>query len=284
MLKYPYSFNLDRYGCSENGFCTNADFCKCAPGSFGPDCSKKCQCVHGQCSDGNSGSGLCKCASGYIGATCSTRTLTIAIPVTLGCIAVFALLFFIGRQKYKAMQLQAQLMSTDWKAEWESIRLRQNGQKSSMKSLVNLLSKISGNSIISKEKVSNQNQAIWNGKEVMLKRLRKDDIDLNDILRWEIKQMKDLKHPNLCLFIGACLTSPNVSILNEVCGKGSLEDILYNDEITLGWNFRYSMLKVGAILLISVRVCFITSINLTYEFLTNLRKLRSFKSTHKLYH
>ena len=59
--------------------------------------------------------------------------------------------------------------------------------------------------------------------------------------------MRDIKHPNLCLFIGACIDTDHVAILNEVCGKGSLEDILSNDDIDLGWDFRYSMLKVWSI-------------------------------------
>ena len=57
--------------------------------------------------------------------------------------------------------------------------------------------------------------------------------------------MRDIKHANLCLFIGACIDTEHVAILNEVCGKGSLEDILSNDDIDLGWDFRYSMMKVS---------------------------------------
>ena len=65
--------------------------------------------------------------------------------------------------------------------------------------------------------------------------------------------MRDIKHPNLCLFIGACIDTEHVAILNEVCGKGSLKDILSNDDIDLGWDFKYSMMKV-LIVCLSVRL------------------------------
>ena len=68
---------------------------------------------------------------------------------------------------------------------------------------------------------------------------------MTKIIKEEIKEMKDISHPNLCQFIGAVVESPNVAILNEVCGKGSLEDVLYNDDVDLGWDFRFSLLKVG---------------------------------------
>ena len=78
-----------------------------------------------------------------------------------------------------------------------------------------------------------------------MKLIRKEDVELTDRLRWEVKEMRDIKHANLCLFIGACIDTEHVAILNEVCGKGSLEDILSNDDIDLGWDFRYSMMKVS---------------------------------------
>lgn len=89
----------------------------------------------------------------------------------------------------------------------------------------------------------------------MVKLIRKEDVELSDKLRWEVKEMRDIKHPNLCLFIGACIDTEHVAILNEVCGKGSLEDILSNDDIDLGWDFRYSMMKV------CLSVCFASGVS-----------------------
>ena len=138
----------------------------------------------------------------------------------------------------------AQLMSMDWKASWEEIRMRQKRDKSSMKSMMSMMSMMSAKSG-KEEKMVCQNQGNWNGKEIVIKQIRKDDVQLTDMIRWEIKQMKDIKHPNLCAFIGAVIESPHVAVLNEVCGKGSLEDILYNDDMELGWDFKYSMMKVS---------------------------------------
>jgi atrial natriuretic peptide receptor A len=55
-------------------------------------------------------------------------------------------------------------------------------------------------------------------------------------------QMKDLTHDHLVRFIGACVTSPHCSLLTEYCPRGSLEDILENDQIQLDWMFRYSLM------------------------------------------
>ena len=54
---------------------------------------------------------------------------------------------------------------------------------------------------------------------MVIKRLNKDSIIDTLTLRKEIKEMRDLKHPNLTNFIGACLDSPNVAILIELAGK-----------------------------------------------------------------
>lgn len=232
------------YGCDLTyGECTAADFCKCQDGYYGKDCTGKCDCQNGKCSDGESGSGQCTCDAGYIGSKCSTHQAIIIAPTFIGIVLLLALLFVVGRHKYRQMQMMADLMSTDWKADWDNVRMRQKMQKSSMKSLVSMMSMMSAKSNKQEEKVVCQNQGMWNGREIVAKMIRKDDIELTDEIRWEIKQMKDLKHPNLCPFVGACIESPNICILNEVCGKGSLEDLLGNDSVELGWNFRYSMLK-----------------------------------------
>lgn len=49
---------------------------------------------------------------------------------------------------------------------------------------------------------------------------------------------RELDHPNLCKFIGGCVEVPNVAIVTEYCPKGSLSDVLLNEEIPLNWGFR----------------------------------------------
>lgn len=233
-----------KYGCTF-GSCTAGDFCKCTSGYYGKDCSKKCDCENGKCSDGNSGTGKCSCDSGYTGSTCSVSKAVLGTGIAIGLACLFGVLFFIGRYFFKKIELNAQLMSTEWVVEWDSIRMRQKKNKSSMKSLMSMISMMSTKSGKDdrEEKVVCQNQGNWNGKDIVVKLLRKENVELTHELRWEVKEMRDIKHPNLCLFIGACIDTDHVAILNEVCGKGSLEDILSNDDIDLGWDFRYSMMK-----------------------------------------
>ncbi|KAJ4945240.1 hypothetical protein JOQ06_013775, partial [Pogonophryne albipinna] len=41
-------------------------------------------------------------------------------------------------------------------------------------------------------------------------------------------------------FIGGCVEPPDVAIVTEYCPKGSLNDVLLNEEIPLNWGFRFS--------------------------------------------
>lgn len=49
---------------------------------------------------------------------------------------------------------------------------------------------------------------------------------------------RELDHPNLCKFIGGFIEVPNVAIVTEYCPKGSLSDVLLNEDIPLNWGFR----------------------------------------------
>ncbi|KAK7465933.1 hypothetical protein BaRGS_00037511 [Batillaria attramentaria] len=55
--------------------------------------------------------------------------------------------------------------------------------------------------------------------------------------------MKDLQNDHIVRFVGACIDYPNQCLLTEYCPKGSLQDVLENDQIKLDWMFRYSIMQ-----------------------------------------
>ena len=55
-------------------------------------------------------------------------------------------------------------------------------------------------------------------------------------------QMRDLHHDHLVRFLGACVDAPHACLLTEYCPKGSLQDILENEQFKLDWMFRYSLM------------------------------------------
>jgi len=239
-------------GCPyEFGECIAPGTCKCNFGRYGVSCQNKCpDCgTNGKCSDGAGGNGKCICESGYIGDNCETSVALIVVPSVLGSIGFVIAMFFLVKSCLKDQALKAALYNMDWQVNWDDIRLRQKQNRSSMKSMVSMvsmmtsrMSRMSGKSG-KEDKIVCQNQGSWNGKEIVIKTLNKDTIHLTDQIRREIMEMKDINHVNLCAFIGAVVQSPNIAVLNEICAKGSLEDVLFNNDTEIDWSFKFSMLK-----------------------------------------
>ena len=50
--------------------------------------------------------------------------------------------------------------------------------------------------------------------------------------------MEVLRHPNIVLFLGACIKPPNLGLVLEYCTRGSLWSVLQNHEIDLKWEDR----------------------------------------------
>ncbi|XP_023227111.1 atrial natriuretic peptide receptor 1-like [Centruroides sculpturatus] len=128
--------------------------------------------------------------------------------------------FFI----YRHFKLEAELSSMTWKVKWDDIiTTKQNlNRKPGSKMSLNR------NSII--------------GAIVAIKPINKSRIELTRPLLLEFKKMKDLHHDHIVRFIGSCVEPPNCCLLTEYCPRGSLQDILENDEIKLDWMFRFSLM------------------------------------------
>jgi serine/threonine protein kinase len=69
----------------------------------------------------------------------------------------------------------------------------------------------------------------WKGIEVAVKRFIKQKLTERRLLefRAEMAFLSELHHPNVVVFIGACVKMPNLCIVTEFVKQGALKDILY---------------------------------------------------------
>ncbi|XP_076441155.1 atrial natriuretic peptide receptor 1-like [Babylonia areolata] len=80
------------------------------------------------------------------------------------------------------------------------------------------------------------------GQKVLVKTYHNEEFQLTPRIRKEVMTVRHLVHPNLCPFIGGTVQPGNIFILYEYCSKGSLIDLLSNEDLPLNWIFRFSML------------------------------------------
>uniref|UniRef100_A0A4W5QTN6 guanylate cyclase n=1 Tax=Hucho hucho TaxID=62062 RepID=A0A4W5QTN6_9TELE len=71
----------------------------------------------------------------------------------------------------------------------------------------------------------------------------KKRIELTRRVLFELKHMRDVQNEHLTRFIGACIDPPNICIITEYCPRGSLQDLMESESMTLDWMFRYSLIN-----------------------------------------
>lgn len=73
----------------------------------------------------------------------------------------------------------------------------------------------------------------YKGTIVCIKRIYKKNVDINRTLKKQLQLRKELHHDNINRFIGACIDQPNMLIVTKYCTRGSLYDILQNEDLNL---------------------------------------------------
>lgn len=93
----------------------------------------------------------------------------------------------------------------------------------------------------------------WKGIEVAVKRFIKQKLTERRMLefRAEMAFLSELHHPNIVIFIGACIKKPNLCIVAEFVKQGALKDLLYGTTtkgkmVKLEWKQRLQMLRSAA--------------------------------------
>ncbi|RWS01832.1 atrial natriuretic peptide receptor 1-like isoform X3, partial [Dinothrombium tinctorium] len=148
-------------------------------------------------------------------------------------------------------KLEVELASMSWKIRYEDILStdKRQAQGKRLGSLVSL-NRYSVTSSISAETMAatDLNKQVfvktgyYKGTVVAIKTINKSRVEVNRSLMLEMKKVKDLQHDHIVRFIGACIDPPSMCLVTEYCPKGSLQDILENEEIKLDWMFRYSLM------------------------------------------
>ncbi|XP_077527361.1 guanylyl cyclase at 32E [Haemaphysalis longicornis] len=81
----------------------------------------------------------------------------------------------------------------------------------------------------------------YKGNVVHIKRVYKKNVDLTRSIRKELIQVREMRHENVTPFIGACVDPPNICVLTLFCARGSLEDVLKNEDLDLDSMFVSSL-------------------------------------------
>jgi serine/threonine protein kinase/ABC-type branched-subunit amino acid transport system substrate-binding protein len=82
--------------------------------------------------------------------------------------------------------------------------------------------------------------AIYNGEKVAVKKFLKQKVTDNVLLelRTESAILCELQHPNILRFIGMCIKPPNLCLVAEFLERGSLSNILYNNDNHMNWDHK----------------------------------------------
>ncbi|XP_034539855.1 retinal guanylyl cyclase 1 [Notolabrus celidotus] len=87
------------------------------------------------------------------------------------------------------------------------------------------------------------NVAVFEGDWVWLKKCPNGSVTcVNNSTEYVFVKLRDMRHENLNLYLGLFYDSGIFGIVTEHCTRGSLEDLLSNEEVRLDWMFKSSLL------------------------------------------
>ncbi|XP_019756658.1 guanylate cyclase 32E isoform X2 [Dendroctonus ponderosae] len=190
---------------------------------------------------------------GFRGEKCITHTIEITGGVAGGVVLIMLIICLV---LYRNWKYEQELDSLLWKIDYRDMEI--NGEPNS--NVVGNKLPRSNQPFIRTSQVSLSSNpdadfrystiftqiGIYKGRVFAIKKVHKKSIDITREMKKELKLMRDLRHDNLIAFIGACTDPPNICIVTEYCTRGSLKDILENEDVKLDNMFIASL--VGDIL------------------------------------
>ncbi|XP_056331781.1 atrial natriuretic peptide receptor 1 [Danio aesculapii] len=178
---------------------------------------------------------------------CRARTIAMHQMISIVLFLILIIIFTVTVFIYRKLKLEKELVAQLWRISWDDIQmshlekaLRSTGSKLTLSlrgsNYGSLLTTDGNFQVFAKT-------GYFKGNIVAIKYINRRRVELTRKVLFELKHMRDVQNEHLTRFIGACIDPPNVCIVTEYCPRGSLQNILENDSITLDWMFKYSLIS-----------------------------------------
>ncbi|CAN9503567.1 unnamed protein product [Ophioblennius macclurei] len=178
---------------------------------------------------------------------CRSRTVTMRQMVAMVICFVLIIIIIVTVFMYRKLKLESELTAQLWRLSWDDIQMS-NLDKALKRTCSRLTTSMKGSNYGSLMTMEGNFQiytktGYYKGNLAAIKYINKKRIELTRKVLFELKHMRDVQNEHLTRFIGACLDPPNMCIITEYCPRGSLQDLMESDSITLDWMFRYSLIN-----------------------------------------
>ncbi|XP_070503442.1 speract receptor [Chironomus tepperi] len=177
-------------------------------------------------------------ACGYRGEKC----ISYAKEITAAIAGIILLILtIVSLVLYRNWRYEQELDSLLWKIDFREIQMHENDTSGTTKQTraTHPLIRTSQVSLSSNPDADFRYSTIftpiglYKGQLYAIKKIRKKSVDITREMKMELKILRDIRHDNLNAFIGACTEPPNICIITEYCSRGSLKDVLENDDVKL---------------------------------------------------
>ncbi|XP_054619251.1 atrial natriuretic peptide receptor 1-like isoform X3 [Dunckerocampus dactyliophorus] len=177
---------------------------------------------------------------------CLTRTVTVHQMVAMEIFFILVIIITIIVIIYRKLNLESELAAQLWRVSWDDVQLS-HSDPVLRRTCSRLTMSLKGSNRDSLMTMEGNLQiytktGYYKGNLAAIKSIQKRRVELSRAVLFELKHMRDVQNEHLTRFIGACLDPPNMCIITEYCPRGSLQDLMESDSITLDWMFRYSLI------------------------------------------
>uniref|UniRef100_A0ABM0M6S0 Guanylate cyclase n=1 Tax=Saccoglossus kowalevskii TaxID=10224 RepID=A0ABM0M6S0_SACKO len=170
----------------------------------------------------------------------------ISVVAVVCSVVGLAIVSIVGYIVYRNRKYEEDLMNKLWKINFYDIQFTDTGSKTHFGSKISHSSKFSNDTAVQSTTNSHEGAQMftrvgrYQSNLVAIKPVRKKSVHITRELLMEFKELRDLRHANINQFVGACVDAPEICIVTHYCSKGSLQDVLENDNIKLDWLFKLS--------------------------------------------